>query len=103
MTLREKQSEFVVHVALLIQYAQVLGYQLTFGNTTGKTNWPPSLHPERLAIDLNLFIDGVYQKSSEAHEPLGKFWKALHPDNAHGGDFRPRDGNHYSRGHGGRK
>ncbi len=103
MRLREKQSEFVLHVALLIQYAASLGYELTFGNTTGKTGYPPSLHPKRLAIDLNLFINGKYQRSSKAYAPLGKFWKSLHPENAHGGDFTPKDGNHFSRSHRGYK
>lgn len=38
-----------------------------------------SVHKQRLAIDLNLFKGGVYQTSTEAHKPLGEYWKSLHP------------------------
>ncbi len=99
--MRGLQSLFTLHVALLITYVNSLGHELTFGNTTAPTGFSGSLHPKRLAIDLNLFIDGAYQRSSKAYEPLGRFWKSLHPDNAWGGDFTPRDGNHFSHSYGG--
>ena len=92
-----------------MQYAYALGYELTLGNTTAPTGFKGSLHPKRLAIDLNLFIDGKYQRSTKAHEKLGKFWKGLHPLCRWGGDFRdakgkPKpDGNHYSIEHRGHK
>lgn len=62
-----------------------------------------SLHCQRLAIDLNLFINGKYMTKTSDHAPIGAYWKLLHPLNRWGGDFRRRDGNHYSMEHGGRK
>jgi len=52
-----------------------------------------SLHCERLAIDINLFKDGVYLATTEAHKPFGDYWESLHPLNRWGG--RWEDGNHY--------
>ncbi len=61
-----------------------------------------SLHTKKLAVDLNLFINGVYQTSTKAHAPLGAFWKSI--GGTWGGDFKPKpDGNHYSLEHGGVK
>lgn len=62
-----------------------------------------SLHLVRLAIDLALFIEGVYQTETEAYKTLGEKWKSLHPDCRWGGDFKTRpDGNHFSLTHEGR-
>jgi hypothetical protein len=114
-TLRQKQSRFVRSVALLIQYAYAMGYELTFGeawrtqaqanaNAAAGTGISNSLHIDRLAIDLNLFKDGIYLADSASHKPLGEFWKSLGPDHCWGGDFKPSpDGNHYSITHQGRK
>lgn len=115
MTLREKQSLFVLAVARLIVEADARGYALTFGEAwrspeeaarlakAGK-GIAGSLHTSRLAIDLNLFINGRYQPTTEAHRPLGEWWEAQSVDGltyAWGG--RWGDGNHYSFQHGGRK
>ena len=100
MTLREKQSKFVLMVARLIDHAYFLGYEMTFGDAYAKTgHMDGSLHYERLAIDLNLFKDGVYLTSTEHHEPLGLYWESI--GGAWGGRFN--DGNHYSLEHNGRK
>ena len=53
-----------------------------------------SFHYKRLAIDLNLFEDGRYLESTEAHRTLGMFWESL--GGTWGGKFG--DGNHYSFG-----
>lgn len=56
-----------------------------------------SNHQVGLAVDINLFKDGVYLQTTEDHAKLGAFWKTLHPLARWGGDFRPKpDGNHYS-------
>jgi hypothetical protein len=55
-----------------------------------------SFHKRRMAIDLNLFKDGVFQATTEAHRPLGEWWKSM--GGSWGGDFRSPDGNHYSWG-----
>jgi hypothetical protein len=57
----------------------------------------------RLAVDLNLFKNGQFLTDSEAHRPLGDYWKSLHPDCCWGGDFSKPDGNHYSMQYGGIK
>jgi hypothetical protein len=91
-----------------------LGYEYTLGeawrtqaqaqaNAASGAGIANSLHIERLAIDINLFKDGLFLQESEAHRPFGAFWKSLGPDYFWGGDFSKPDGNHYSIGHGGRK
>ena len=96
MTIRQQQSKFVRMVADLIIFVyDTLGYELTFGDayaTTGhKVN---SYHYKRLAIDLNLFINGEYQTTTEAHAPVAIYWESL------GGTagYRFNDGNHYALG-----
>lgn len=113
--LGRKQRLFTKLVGRLIQFAYDSGYELTFGDAyrspemaqfyaqTGK-GIANSLHTQRLAIDLNLFIGGVYQSDSAAYKPLGDFWKGLHSECCWGGDFSTRaDGNHFSIEHEGRK
>jgi len=97
MTLREKQSKFVLLISKLIQWAYDQGYELTFGDAwalTGHIN--NSFHNKRLAIDLNLFKDGEWLPETEQHRPLGEYWKSLDPECSWGGDFKKKDGNHYS-------
>lgn len=60
-----------------------------------------SLHRVRLAIDLNLFYQGKYMRSTESHRHFGEFWESLHPLCRWGGRFG--DGNHYSIAHGNRR
>lgn len=114
MTLGQKQRLFTKLVAQLIQYAYAQGYELTLGDAYRdprvhgdvgvKKSYSSanSVHKQRLAIDLNLFKDGQYLTTTEAHKPLGQFWKSLHPDCRWGGDFSTPDGNHYSMMHEGR-
>lgn len=101
------QRKFPLLVSKLIAWAYARGYELTFGETyrtpeqaalnakngIGIAN---SLHTKRLAIDLNLFIDGQLQKFSEAYKPLGDYWLSLDPDCAWGGTFKNKDGGHFS-------
>ena len=99
-TLREKQSRFAKMVGLLIIYAYQQGMELTLGDAMATTGHKPkSLHYIRLAIDLNLFYNGVYIESTEGHRPLGEFWESL--GGTWGGRFN--DGNHYSLEHNGMK
>ena len=106
MSLRELQSEFAAHIPMLILKARELGLEVTlgdafrdervFGALGVKMGYghPSSAHKQRLAIDLNLFKDGVFLDSSEAHRPLGEWWEGQHPSARWGGRFS--DGNHYS-------
>ncbi len=103
MTLREKQSLFAKLIAHLITWAFQQGYEITVGDFAAVDGHRThSCHYLRLAADLNLFIKGVYQTSSEAHAPLGAYWKTLSPLCKWGGDFKKPDGNHYSLQHLGR-
>lgn len=110
-TLRQKQSRFAAMIPSLINKAKELGYQVTLGDAYRD----PRLHGEagvkkgyghskschklRLAIDLNLFKDGVFLGSSEDHKPLGEWWESQ--GGTWGGRFQ--DGNHYSLSHEGMK
>jgi len=100
VSLRAKQSLFTRMVALLIIKAYDLGYEVTFGDTTRHDSYKKDLlHFIRLAIDLNLFREGKYLRSTDDHRVLGEFWESL--GGSWGGRFG--DGNHYSLGHGGKK
>lgn len=108
MTLGEKQRLFTKLVGRLIDFAYASGYELTLGdayrspeqaraNVAAGSGIANSLHTQRLAIDLNLFINGVYQTDSKAYKPLGDYWKSLDAACCWGGDFTTRaDGNHFS-------
>lgn len=115
MTLRQKQSQFAVLVARLIDQATRMGFDVTLGEA-----WRPpvtaeayakagkgvanSLHIQRLAIDINLFRDGVFLEQTEHHHGLGEWWEAQSTADytcCWGGRFSRPDGNHYSLEHGG--
>ena len=107
MSLGNSQREFTSDIALLILYANAIGYEFTFGDAYrdprlhGKFGEKVSYasknseHKRRLAVDLNLFKDGNYLTSTEDHKPLGNFWESLNQNNVWGG--RWNDGNHYQR------
>ena len=103
MTLREKQSKFVTMVGKLIQFANDRGYELSFGHAKRcddcKVGHKKSLHKVGLAIDLNLFRNGIYLSKNEDHRELGEYWESL--GGSWGGRFS--DGNHYSLEHNGMK
>jgi hypothetical protein len=113
VTLRQKQSLFARHAALLILEAYELGFEVTLGEAwrspeearrlagTG-AGIAQSVHTQRLAVDLNLFKGGVYLTGTEDHRPLGEWWERQHDLARWGGRFRRADGNHYSFTHGGR-
>ena len=114
-TLGQHQRRFLPLVAKLIDFAYAHGYELTAGemyrsseqaalNAQHGSGIANSLHTLRLAVDLQLFKDGIYLTDSDAYRPLGEFWKALDPTAAWGGDFISRkDGNHFSLSWGGIK
>jgi len=93
------QIRFTFMVSLLIIYAYLMGYGLTFGDAYAKSGHRKgSFHYRRLAVDFNLFLwdkekkKWVYQRSTKAHEKLGLFWELI--GGTWGGRFK--DGNHYS-------
>jgi hypothetical protein len=116
MKLIEKQFMFASLVPLLINQALKLGFTVTLGECYRSPEEAArlaklgkgivgSLHTLKLAIDINLFRDGVYLTTSEAHRQLGTYWESL----SNGKDFTTNwgghwgDGNHYSIGHGNKK
>ncbi|MFQ5452366.1 MAG: M15 family metallopeptidase [Candidatus Paceibacterota bacterium] len=103
LSLREKQSEFVRKIAMLINYADINGYDLSFGDAYRdervKYGSDRSLHRLRLAVDFNLFIDGVYSPKTEDYQKLGEYWESI--GGSWGGRFN--DGNHFSLEHNGFK
>jgi len=98
MSLRARQSRFVQMVQLLVGYAHLLGYELTYGDCYRdercKYGHPKSLHRSRLAVDFNVFRDGEYlqgEAAEVAHSDLHDFWDLI------GGNERiAADLNHYS-------
>ena len=116
MTLLEKQFTFASLIPLLINKAIEFGYTVTLGEAyrspeeavrlakLGK-GIKNSLHVLKLAIDLNLFRNGIYLTSEEAHRMLGTYWESLSVGKPYvctwGGHFG--DGNHYSIEHEGKK
>jgi len=82
-------------VANLIQFIYSKGYEVTFGDAYAKTGHKKgSKHYERLAIDLNLFLNGKYLTKTEDHRIFGEYWISL--GGTWGGNFKNQDGNHYS-------
>lgn len=121
MGMQKQQSKFLSDIALLIRYAFAHGNELTAGDfyrdpllakmnsgrygliekATRAITWlarrgsSKSLHCSRLAADFNLFRDGRYLSTTEAHRELGRYWESLDDHNRWGGRYR--DGNHYER------
>ncbi len=111
MSLGNKQRHFTLMISELIQYAYNQGYALTvgdayrdprvFGSAGSKKGYgrASSNHKLRLAMDLNLFKDGVYLTETSDHEFLGLEWERM--GGSWGGRFN--DGNHYSLEHNGNR
>jgi len=98
MTLREKKSRFVLMVAELIIYVYENEYELTLPDCREK-HMKNSLHHIGLAIDMDLFKDGIYLDKTEDHLKFGLYWESL--GGSWGGRFG--DGRHYSLEHNGVK
>ena len=85
MTLGEKQRAFTRMIGLLIERADQLGFELTFGDAYRdprlhgaagvKAGYgaASSNHKLRLAVDFNLFRDGEFLRATEDHLPLGEY------------------------------
>jgi len=104
MTLSERQQIFATNVARLILNINGSGCACTFGevyrtpeqaalNAANGIGIKNSLHCKRLAVDLNIFRQGIYLSNTEAYTPFGEYWESLDPLNRWGGRFK--DGNHF--------
>lgn len=91
------QWDFSVKISKLILWANQMGYQTTKGDAFRDPRCPygskSSRHRERLAEDINLFINGIYCDDTESHTPLGEQWEKM--GGIWGGRFASKDGNHY--------
>lgn len=112
--LSQIQQTFSKDVLKLLQHISDSGYDFTLGelfrtpeqaaiNEIQGTGIANSLHCKRLAIDINLFKDGVYLQDTNDFEQFESFWKSLNQHNRWGGRFTDRhgnpkpDGNHFER------
>lgn len=110
-TLSQKQRRFARMVGRLIDQAYSMGYEVTLGDAYRdfrlhgamgeKKGYSAarSCHKLRLAIDINLFKDGVFLEHTADHKQLGEWWESQ--GGTWGGRFS--DGNHYSLEHDGVK
>jgi peptidoglycan L-alanyl-D-glutamate endopeptidase CwlK len=99
MSLSDEQWAFLKDVAKLIDHADSIGYKLTGGELwrtkeqqaiyveTGLSKTENSKHLDRLAIDLNLFINNMCRTDKEAFRPLASYWRALSEKNVSGYDW----------------
>ena len=126
--LRKKQTAFVKDIGKLIAHADKIGIELTvgeahrtlsqqllyyFGNSlyhagrgslklikADKRSWTmKSKHLDRLAMDFNFFIDGLYinKAGNEKVALLGKYWESLSNENEWGGHWKHIDEPHFQR------
>ena len=102
--LRDKRIKFTALLCELIEWGnEEDGWEIALGRDYDEgdpderlRHMPGSLHYLGLANDLCLYINGVYQTTTEAYKPLGECWKSLGPDCRWGGEFKKPDGNHFS-------
>lgn len=109
MKLGKKQELFMRLLPRLIDKAHELGFEIRGGDLfrDPRTNGAHGIkkgygrdksnHKLKLAIDLNLFKDGAFIRSTKGHEPLGLWWESQNELCRWGGRFN--DGNHYSLEH----
>ena len=91
---------FTRNVSRLLEYAESLGYECAIAYVkrcqSCKVGKKHSKHKDCLAVDIDLYIDGVWLDKTEHHAELGEYWERI--GGAWGGRFM--DGNHYEYGDG---
>jgi hypothetical protein len=108
MTMSDNQQKFAGLIGkLLVWIYGHPGWGMTFGDANrpdGQGHEKNSLHYVRLAIDLNLFVDGVWKVSDcPEWQAIGAYWFTLDPECTWGGSFKTGsrgDLNHMSFGEG---
>lgn len=113
LTVGQKQELFMRLMPRLVDFVHSLGFEIRGGDLFRDPRvhgalgvkmgygHPKSAHKLKIAIDLNLFKNGAFVEDTEAHRPIGTWWKAQHELCRWGGDFSKPDGNHYSLFHDG--
>lgn len=83
----------------LIDFIHDQGYEVTLGDAFRDSRvtygHQGSMHRVRLAIDLNLFLEGTYLTATDDYAFAGAYWTNLHPAHCWGGSDG-KDGNHFS-------
>ena len=102
----QQQADFTVAVAKLILVAKAQHVTVTLREVY-RPGWLARLyarlgsgirnsqHTDGLAVDLALYISGVYQTKSAAYARLGAAWEEADNRARWGGDFTKPDGNHF--------
>jgi len=107
----EEQIKFAEDVAkLLLCVSEMCGYSVTLGEAyrtkeqqklyiaNGRSQTMNSMHLKRLAIDLNLFVDGNLTWDIEEYRILGEYWESLSEENVWGGSWKNfKDVPHFQR------
>ena len=111
MSMVNKQGKFTLMVAQLVVFAFYRGYTMTYsdayrepslhGKYGEKKSYShaKSLHKLRLAVDFNVFKDGLLLSDGKDFQELGEFWESI--GGSWGGRFK--DGGHFSLEHDGVK
>jgi len=99
MRLGNKQRLFARLVARLLDKAHELGFEVSIGDVfrapqahgdygvQGPYGRAKSNHKLKLAIDLNLFKNGKYIRSTKGHKELGVWWEEQNELCRWGGNF----------------
>lgn len=112
MSISEQQQRFSENLGtFLLRIYAIPGYAVVIGEVKrtpemqelylkeGKTKVSHSKHQDSLAVDISLFINGVYQTETEQYAELGTLWKSIDPLHVWGGDWKSiHDGNHFQYG-----
>jgi hypothetical protein len=114
MSLLNEQACFLADCWRLCEYIRSLGLTVTGGELyrtpeqqaiyvkSGKSKTSNSMHLQRCAIDLNIFVkpNGKFVLLADAAtwQTIGQYWKSLSPTNRWGGEFKGfADLNHFER------
>lgn len=115
MSLSDEQWKFLKDVAKLIEFIDEKGHKATGGelqrtkeqqalHVKNGVSWTSdSYHLKQLAIDLHIFINGVYLgmcSNAEAFkhsEFIGAYWENLDSKNVWGGRWKNMDWPHFER------
>lgn len=95
----DTQAAFLLNVCSLVAHATAIGFDVTGGELwrtqeqqavyrkTGKSKTDNSMHLQRLAIDLNFFMHGVWIQDKKQLQEFGDFWESMNPKNRWGGNW----------------
>ena len=105
MKLSDRQSNFTTDLCLFLAWLKIEGYKVTLGEgwrtqdqqdiyyKNGYTRVKYSKHQDRLAQDLNFFIENVSmwemteETSKQIFKRVGDKWESLRLGNRWGGNF----------------